>query len=169
MVLQYNETVFRDTITITFDEDYRMAKLDRSVNVNSFSTRRPAVWGVNLITPESVKKLQCLPSSVAYSTTATTIGELLDSDATRAILEAEIPEVVKNPRIEQIRRYTFDVILHHIPGLTMQDLARIDAKLSALWGQIRYTRHCESIIAVGGSGEPFTIWNVHRAQGRLKD
>lgn len=132
MVLQYNETVFRDTITVTFDEDYHMAKLDRSVNVNSFSTKRPAIWGVILITPESVKKLQCLPSSVAYSTAATTIGELLDSDATRAILEAEIPEVVKNPRIEKARRYTFDLILHHIPELTMQDLARIDAKLSLL-------------------------------------
>jgi hypothetical protein len=132
MILVYNETAFRDTATITFTDSYRVASLARSVNVNSFGTRRPIIHGVAIHEVDDIKKLQAISSTATYSTTTTTVGELLDNPTTRAILEDEIPEVLKNPRLDHARKYTFDVFVHHVEGMTVEDLARIDEKLSAL-------------------------------------
>ena len=54
IVLHFHETTFCDTIEISFSQDYGMAKLERSVNVNSFGTRRPTVFAARLIKGEEL-------------------------------------------------------------------------------------------------------------------
>ena len=84
MILVYNETAFRDTITITFTDDYHIASLARSVNVNSFGTKRPIIHGVAIHEVDNIKKLRAISLTITYSTTTTTtVGELLDNPATR--------------------------------------------------------------------------------------
>ena len=51
-------------------------------------------------------------TAAAYSSTKSTLGELLDNPATKAVLLKWIPDVVNNPQIEQGRPYTLvDIVL----------------------------------------------------------
>ena len=68
----------------------------------------------------------------AYSVAATTIGELLDNPATKAVLNKYIPEVVSHPQIDQGRPMTLPQIVEYAPQLTPELLAKIDADLKTV-------------------------------------
>lgn len=130
--MQFIETAFGDEITIRFMDDYTIASLDRKVNVNSFSTRRPTVFGAILVSGDelSSKKFQDITKAkMEYSTSTTTVGQLLDNSETRQILLEEIPSILDNPRLEKAREYTLDLIVRYA-RLDMSDLARIDKRLA---------------------------------------
>lgn len=132
IIIQFNETAFRDTIKITYLPDYQSAKLDRSVNVNSFSTKRPTIWASILITGDELSKGLGDNSKNQFSISGSSVGELLDNPMSRAILEEEIPHVVSDSRLEKAKMYTFEMLGHRLPGVGPDTLDRINARLLAL-------------------------------------
>jgi len=69
-------------------------------------------------------------AATPYYSSKTTIGELLDNPATKAVLVKYIPEVVSNPQIDQGRPYPLNGITDYVPELTPDMLAKIDADLA---------------------------------------
>jgi hypothetical protein len=63
---------------------------------------------------------------------ASTVGTLLDNPKAKAVLEANVPDVVKNPMFQQARELAFKDIAQFEPVLTPVMLAKIDADLSKL-------------------------------------
>lgn len=61
-----------------------------------------------------------------------TVGDLLDNPATKAVLEKYVPEVVSNPQIEQGRPFPLEGIAPYAPSLTPEMLAKIDTDLKAI-------------------------------------
>ena len=69
----------------------------------------------------------------AYSVATTTIGDLLDKPALKAIFEKYLPDVVHNDQIEQGRDLTLPEIVQYAPDVVTPDkLAAIDTELKAL-------------------------------------
>lgn len=68
-----------------------------------------------------------------YSTAATTIGELIDNPATKAVLEKHMPAMLSNPQIDMARTMTLKQI-QGFAGDMMSDevLAKVDADLAAI-------------------------------------
>ena len=68
-----------------------------------------------------------------YSVATTTIADLLDKPALRAIFEKYLPDVVHNDQIDQGRDLTLPEIVQYAPDIVTPDkLAAIDTELKAL-------------------------------------
>jgi hypothetical protein len=68
-----------------------------------------------------------------YSTATTTIGELLDDAAAKAVLVKYIPQVVSSPQIDMARGMTLKDTQQYAPDMVSDDtLAKIDAELAKL-------------------------------------
>ena len=72
------------------------------------------------------------PASGHYSTGATTLGDLLDDPAAKAVLVAHIPDLVSNPQVSAARPMTLRDLQAYVPNLTDATLAAIDADLAKL-------------------------------------
>lgn len=71
-------------------------------------------------------------AQVAYSTTETDLGTLLDDPAARAVLDKHIPKITGNGQIEMARSMTLKGLQQYAPDLTDAVLAAIDADLMKL-------------------------------------
>jgi para-nitrobenzyl esterase len=72
----------------------------------------------------------------AYSVATTTIGDLLDKPALKAIFEKHLPEIVVHPQIDQGRALTLPDIVQYVPEIvTPAKLAAMDADLKAVPAQ----------------------------------
>ena len=69
------------------------------------------------------------------STASTTIGDLLDDPAARAVLALHLPDIAENPQIDMARGMTLKDIQAYAPSVTDEKLAAIDADLAALPAQ----------------------------------
>ncbi|KAH8897873.1 beta-lactamase/transpeptidase-like protein [Thozetella sp. PMI_491] len=133
MTIQFHETAWRDTIVVAFVNDFTAASMDRSVNVNSFSTRRPTVWASILVTGKELESLELGANSPkAFSASVSSVGELLDNAATRAVLEEEIPHLLQSTRLDKARPYTLQMLCGHVEGFDEEIMAKIDGRLSKL-------------------------------------
>jgi len=73
------------------------------------------------------------PAAPAYSVATTTIGDLLDHPALKAIFVKYLPDIANNPQIDQGRALTLQDIVQYVPDqVTPEKLAAIDAELKAL-------------------------------------
>lgn len=69
----------------------------------------------------------------AFSTSETTIGDLLDTPATKAVLVKVLPDLVKNEQIEMARGMTLKAIQQYSPDMVSdQKLAELDAEFAKL-------------------------------------
>jgi len=69
----------------------------------------------------------------AYSVATTTIGDLLDHPALKAIFVKYLPDIANNPQIDQGRALTLQDIVQYVPDqVTPDKLAAIDMELKAL-------------------------------------
>ena len=69
----------------------------------------------------------------AYSVATTTIGDLLDHPALKAIFVKYLPDIANNPQIDQGRALTLPDIVQYVPDqVTPDKLAAIDMELKAL-------------------------------------
>jgi hypothetical protein len=68
-----------------------------------------------------------------FSTAGTTIGELIDNPATKAVLEKHLAALVGNPQIEMARGMTLKQV-QGFAGDQLSDevLAKVDADLAAI-------------------------------------
>jgi hypothetical protein len=67
-----------------------------------------------------------------FSVQTSTIGELLDNPAAKAIFVKYLPDVVSNPQIDMGRGLTLPDIVQYDASITPDKLAAIDADLKAL-------------------------------------
>jgi hypothetical protein len=76
---------------------------------------------------------QAPASAPAYTVATTTIADLLDKPALKAIFQKHLPEVVANPQVEEGRALTLPEIVQYAPDVVTPDkLAAIDTELKAL-------------------------------------
>jgi len=68
----------------------------------------------------------------SFSVANSTIGDLLDNPAAKAVFVKYLPDVVANPDIDQGRSMTLPEIVQYVPDLTPDKLAAIDADLKAI-------------------------------------
>jgi len=68
----------------------------------------------------------------SFSVATSTIGDLLDNPAAKAVFVKYLPEVASDPQIDQGRGMTLSEIVQYVPTLTPDKLAAIDADLKAL-------------------------------------
>ena len=73
-----------------------------------------------------------VPMGKSFSVQTSTIGELLDNPAAKAVFEKYLPEIVANPQLDQGRAMTLPDIVQYAPEITPDKLAAIDADLKAL-------------------------------------
>ncbi len=67
-----------------------------------------------------------------FSVATSTIGDLLDHPAAKAVFAKYLPDVVSNPQLDQGRGMTLPEIVQYVPDLTPDKLSAIDAELKAL-------------------------------------
>ena len=72
------------------------------------------------------------PAPKTFSVQTSTIGDLLDNPAAKAVFAKYLPDVVSNPQIDEGRAMTLADIVQYVPDLTPDKLAAIDADLKAL-------------------------------------
>ena len=73
------------------------------------------------------------PATTPYSVATTTIGDLLDHPALKAIFQKYLPEIVANPQVELGRALTLPDIVQYAPDqVTPDKLAAIDMELKVL-------------------------------------
>ncbi len=72
------------------------------------------------------------PAGKTFSVQTSTVGELLDNPAAKAIFAKYLPSVVANPQLELGRAMTLPDIVQYAPEITPDKLAAIDADLKAL-------------------------------------
>jgi hypothetical protein len=69
----------------------------------------------------------------AYSVSTTTIADLLDKPALKAIFEKHLPTIASHPQINEGRALTLPDIVQYVPDTVTPDkLAAIDTDLKAL-------------------------------------
>jgi para-nitrobenzyl esterase len=73
-----------------------------------------------------------MAAATPYYSSKTTIGELLDNPATKAVLVKWVPYMVANPQIDQGRPYPLNAVTAYVPELTPEMLAKIDADLATI-------------------------------------
>ena len=100
---------------------------------------RPALLGVAavLLTTAAATAVsaQTPPAPAAASmgySIKSTVGDLLDNPATKAVLEKNVPEMVASPQIDQGRPFPLEGIAAYVPTLTPEMLAKIDTELKAV-------------------------------------
>jgi hypothetical protein len=67
-----------------------------------------------------------------FSVDKSTVGELLENPAARAVFAKNLPDLIVNPQLDQGRDMTLPEIVQYVPELTPDKLATIDAQLKAL-------------------------------------
>ncbi len=86
-----------------------------------------------LLAMPALAQAPAAPPAPAYSVAATTIGDLLDKPALKAVFEKHLPEIVSNPQIDQGRALTLPEIVQYVPEIvTPAKLEAIDTELKAL-------------------------------------
>ncbi len=69
----------------------------------------------------------------AFSVADSTIGDLLDNAATKAVLEKHMAPMVGNPQIDMARSMTLKQIQGFAPGMVTDELlAKVDADLAKI-------------------------------------
>ncbi|KEF56404.1 uncharacterized protein A1O9_07985 [Exophiala aquamarina CBS 119918] len=152
MKLQFIETAYQDQIVVRIVGD-RIAVLERGVNVNSSGTQRPPIAAYMLDKGSGVsagfriadraraarmstefnqlKTMQVFP----YSTTSTSLNDLLDNEETKAAVVEEFAYLISHPMLSKGRRYTLRMLAAFVPNLKPEALERLDGKL----GKIPYS------------------------------
>jgi para-nitrobenzyl esterase len=73
------------------------------------------------------------PAAAPYSVTTTSIGEILDHPALKAIFVKYLPDIANSDRINEGRALTIQDLVQYVPDqVTPDKLAAIDMELKAL-------------------------------------
>jgi len=86
-----------------------------------------------LTTPALAQTPAPAPAGPVYSVATTTIGDLLDHPALKAIFVKYLPDIANNERINEGRGLTLQDLVQYVPDqVTPDKLAAIDMELKAL-------------------------------------
>lgn len=156
MTWQFPETAFQDKVVIRVAGD--VALFERGVNVNSFASQRPPIAAqilgkatgrsAGLNVKERVEetrrstdfsKMQLPARTVPLGIVRTSIGELLDREDTKAILQEALPAALFNhPRMQEARAFGLERLNRRMTSFSKfaalddSELDTLDARLKEL-------------------------------------
>lgn len=88
---------------------------------------------LTLLAAPALAQTPAAPPAPAYSVATTTIGDLLDHPALKAIFVKYLPDLANNERINEGRALTLPDLVQYVPDqVTPDKLAAIDMELKAL-------------------------------------
>lgn len=90
-----------------------------------------AILGSSIATPVVFAE-EAAAAAAKLTTGATTLGDLLDNAAAKAVLEKHAPMLTAGGQIDQARPMTIKSLQQYIPTLTDELLAKIDAELAQI-------------------------------------
>ncbi|RYD20397.1 MAG: carboxylesterase, partial [Lysobacteraceae bacterium] len=85
-------------------------------------------WGADIEAGKA--RLASAQASGHYTSITTPLGKMLDDPAANAVLERQIPDVIKSEQIGMARGVTLEALQSYIPALTDAKLKAIDADLA---------------------------------------
>ncbi len=68
----------------------------------------------------------------SFSVATSTIGDILDNPAAKAVFVKDLPDLAANPQLDQGRGMTLPEVVQYVPDLTPDKLAQVDADLKAI-------------------------------------
>jgi para-nitrobenzyl esterase len=90
-----------------------------------------AILGSSLTVPVAFAADAAAPAA-KMTTSATTLGELLDNPASKAVLAKYAPALTQGGQVDQARPMTVKALQQYMPDLTDEVLAKMDAELAAI-------------------------------------
>ena len=135
-----------------------------------------ALLVLGLSTPSLSQQSSSKPATAPGTqlSSSSTVGELLDNPASRAVLERLVPVIANSPQIAQARTFPLRAIAQYAPTiLTEEKLSQIDRELAVTKGA---TSSGKVVAAAAPSADPhdafalktFPLWKA-RAPGALGD
>ena len=91
-----------------------------------------AILGSSIAAPVVFAEEAAAPAAAKLTTGATTLGDLLDNAAAKAVLTKHAPMLTEGGQIDQARPMTIKSLQQYIPTLTDELLAKIDAELAQI-------------------------------------
>ncbi len=85
-------------------------------------------WGADIDAGKA--RLASAQASGHYTSITTPLGKMLDDPAARAVLDRQIPDVIKGEQIGMARGVTLEALQSYVPALTDAKLKAIDADLA---------------------------------------
>ncbi len=85
-------------------------------------------WGADIDAGKA--RLASAQASGHYTSITTPLGKMLDDPAAKAVLERQIPDVIKSEQIGMARGVTLEALQSYVPALTDAKLKAIDADLA---------------------------------------
>ena len=98
-----------------------------------FAAFAAAMLAAPALAAEATTTATAAAPAPTFSVAATPIGTLLDTPATRAVLDKELPGFTTNPQVEMARGMSLKAVQSYAPEkLTDERLAAVDAELAKL-------------------------------------
>ena len=72
------------------------------------------------------------PAAGKMNTSTTTLGELLDNPASKAVLAKYVPTLTQGGQVDQARPMTLKSLQQYMPDLSDDTLGKIDAELAKI-------------------------------------
>jgi hypothetical protein len=89
-----------------------------------------AILGCSITVPVVLAQQPATPPAVKMNTSTTTLGELLDNPASKAVLNKYAPALTAGGQVDQARPMTLKALQQYMPTLSDDVLAKIDAELA---------------------------------------
>jgi hypothetical protein len=91
-----------------------------------------AILGSSMTVPVVLAEQAAAPAAAKMTTAATTLGDLLDNPASKAVLTKYAPALTAGGQVDQARPMTVKALQQYMPDLTDEVLAKMDAELAQI-------------------------------------
>jgi para-nitrobenzyl esterase len=91
-----------------------------------------AILGSSITVPVALAQQAAAPAAGKMNTSTTTLGELLDNPASKAVLVKYAPVLTQGGQVDQARPMTLKALQQYMPDLSDDTLGKIDADLAKI-------------------------------------
>jgi para-nitrobenzyl esterase len=91
-----------------------------------------AILGSSITVPVALAQQAPAPAAGKMNTSTTTLGELLDNPASKAVLVKYAPVLTQGGQVDQARPMTLKALQQYMPDLSDDTLGKIDADLAKI-------------------------------------
>ena len=91
-----------------------------------------AILSASMTVPVVFAQQAATPAAGKMSSSTTTLGELLDNPASKAVLAKYVPVLTQGGQVDQARPMTLKALQPYMPDLSDDTLGKIDADLAQI-------------------------------------
>jgi para-nitrobenzyl esterase len=91
-----------------------------------------AILGSSMTVPVVLAEQPAAPAAAKMNTSTTTLGDLLDNPASKAVLAKYAPALTQGGQVDQARPMTLKSLQQYMPDLTDEVLGKMDAELAKI-------------------------------------